>query len=183
MKDDASLSDAVSSITNPRIKYEIYKINADHILVSLGIFKNARGARPGSAALLEPGDACYRGRGTAYYELAQSYARQTFRRSTAVSDVLGKLSRGFERYLAVLSIMAGEYLNMVRAMSEGELYHLGHEVSRIGRDAERSALYDQFLDAYSSYRKRKSARSRSALQAAVRRLQLTDPSFRFELEG
>ena len=95
-----SLFESADASAGPREKYLRYRANADHILVSLGVFKNARARRPDSVPHLALSRDGYIGRGIACYGLARSYAAQTFRRNTAVVDVLGKLSAGFERYLA-----------------------------------------------------------------------------------
>ena len=102
-----------------REKYRIYRRSADSLLISLGIFKNARLKRPDSAPHLAMSDAAHIGRGKSYYAIARAYAAQVHRRNTAVGDVLGKLSDHFERYLGVLSLMGGEHLNIFKQLSDG----------------------------------------------------------------
>ena len=179
---DASLFETVNAAAGPREKYLRYRANADHILVSLGVFKNARARRPDSVPHLALSRAGYIGRGSTYYALARSYAAQTFRKNTAISEVLGKLSAGFERYLSVLSLMGGEHLNIFRQISDGEVFHLENASRLFGRRAELKLQYDRFLDLYSNYLRKKSPPAKQALDAAVREIRSIDPSFDFDVE-
>jgi hypothetical protein len=179
--DDLSLAERAAAAEQPREKYTLYRASADRLLVSLGIFKNARGRRPDSRVHLRLPDQTYVGRGKAYYALAQSYAVQTFRRGNAVSDCLGKLSRGFEQYLGVLSTLRGEYLNLREALSEGALYHLERSAAIIERRGDLSSRYDRFLDAYSNYLRSGSPDARAQLIAICEEMRTIDPSFRFDI--
>jgi hypothetical protein len=179
-QDDASLFEAVRSIENPRLKYRLYKTNADHLLISLGVFGNPRSKRPNAVPYMEMRNASYIGRGKAYYSLAQSYAIETYRRFTAVADVLGKLSKGFEKYMQILSLLRIEHFNFRHQISEGELFHLECSIDRAERKEELQELYDTFLDIYSSYRKTKTPVLKRELDAVSERIRGIDPSFRFE---
>jgi hypothetical protein len=116
----------------------------------------------------------------AYYTLAQSYCRETFRRNTAVGSVLGKLSRGFEKYARILSLMRSEYLNLFRRITHGELYHLGASVKDLGDRSELGTLYDEFLDAYSRHRRDPTPESRREVDCLAERIRTLDPTFRFD---
>ena len=178
--DDASLA-AMAAAAAPRERFDLYRANADHLLVSLGIFANARGRRPDSARHMHLADGAYVGRGKAYYALAQSYAAGLARRTTAVSDCLGKLSRGFERYLAVLSTLRGEYLNLHERISEGVLYHLERSAEVTERRGEIAFHYDRFLDAYSQYLRTGAPEARERVAAIVAEIRAIDPSFSFNI--
>ena len=180
--DDASLHEAAQA-AGVGEKCALYRRAADSILVSLGIFKNARLKRPDSKPHLALPDAAYIGRGKAYYAIARAYAAQRYRGSSAVGDVLEKLSTGFERYLGVLSLMGGEHLNIFKQLSDGELFHLESAPRAETRDGDLAIDYDRFLDLYSSYLRRKSRRTREALLAAVRKIREIDPSFEFDIDA
>jgi len=178
---DTSLFETAKAAA-PRERYLLYRSNADRILVSLGIFKNARLKRPDSVPYLALSPSGYIGRGKTYYAIARSYAASIYRRSTAVGDVLGKLSSGFERYLEVLSLMGGEHLNIFRQISDGEIFHLQSASRSFERRAELKLRYDRFLDLYSSYLRKKSPGTKRALIAASREIRSIDPSFAFDIE-
>jgi hypothetical protein len=180
---DASLFDEAESAAGPREKYRLYRRAADRILVSLGIFKNARLRRPDSVPHLALPDAAYIGRGKSYYAIARGYAAQVHRGGSAIGDVLGKLSDNFERYLGVLSLMGGEHLNIFRQLSPGELFHLESAPSSGEPHPDLAIRYDRFLDLYSNYLKDKSPRTKEALAEAVREIRAIDPSFEFDVDA
>jgi hypothetical protein len=182
IRDDASLFQRVRTIENPREKYMLYKTHADHLLISLGIFRNPKGSRANSAPYMAMSENSYMGRGKTYYSLAQSYAVETHRRHTAVADVLGKLSRGFEKYVTILSRLRSDYFNLHHRISEGELYHLECSLDLEERKRELKVLYDRFLDLYSSYRRKKTPRLKKELEEASSRIRALDPSFDFKSE-
>lgn len=179
---DIQLFELVKSMQNSFTKFQAYKANADFLLVSIGIFDNPVRMRPRSVPRMSIPRENYIGRGMAYYHLAQSYCRETYRRNTALETVLGKLSSGFEKYLRILSLMRSEYLNMYRKITSGELFHLGHSIEHVEERGERDILYDEFLDAYSSYRREPSPDARRTLDELAGRIRTIDPAFRFELD-
>lgn len=179
---DGSLFESVSRVDDPRLKYMIYKSNADYLLASLGIFGNPRRRRPSSIPYMHYSNELYIGRGKTYYKLAESLADGLFRGNGAVGEVLGKLSRGFEKYIKVLSFMKGEYFNLIKKFTDGELYHLNNSINTIERRGELRELYDSFLDAYSSYRKRKNKQARRKLEGIISQIKTIDPLFRFDFE-
>jgi hypothetical protein len=180
--DDISLFQRVRTIDNPRQKYMLYKAHADNLLISLGIFGNPKGSRANSTPYMAMSENSYIGRGKSYYSLAQSYAVETHRRHTAVADVLGKLSRGFEKYVKVLARLRSDYFNFHHHMTEGELFHLECSLDIEEHKEELKKLYDIFLDLYSSYRKKKRAGLKKKLDEVSSRIRALDPSFNFQCE-
>jgi hypothetical protein len=179
---DAALFERAESAATAREKYELYKAHADGILISLGVFRKSPGGRPGPARHYSLSDAAFAGRGMIYYSIAQSLATRLSRKNTAVTDVLGKLSRGFDRYVKVLSLMSGEYFNLIRRISTGELYHLEHAALAPERRVDLKLHYDRFLDIYSIYLRKKSQGAKKALMTAAREIRTLDPSFSFNIE-
>jgi hypothetical protein len=180
---DTELFEASSAAPGDRARYELYRRSADTLLVSLGVFRNARGTRPGAPSRLAPADGLYIGRGKTYYAIASSLATAVARRSNASSAVLGKLSRGFERYLSVLSRLAGEHLGIVRGISDGTIYHLERAADPARTPAGLAEAYDRFLDLYSAYRARPTARGRRDLEEAALTVRGIDPSFAFDVRS
>jgi hypothetical protein len=179
---DADLFERVCAARSPRERYLLYRNSADRILLSLGIFRNARLRRPHSKPHLEPTARGSIGRGKTYYALARSYVSQAHRANTGIGEVLGKLSHGFERYLSVLSLMSGEHLNFFRQISDGEIFHLEYASRSFERSSELKLLHDRFLDLYSSYLRGKSPRTKQALIEAAGEIRSIDPRFSFDIE-
>lgn len=179
---DLSLFDSICKSDDPRTKYITYRINADFILVSTGIFNNPRGARPNSVSHMGMSNESWLGRGKAYYHMAQSYALQAYHRSTAISDIMGKLAAGMEKYARVLSVMKSEYLNIYERISDGEIYHLQRAMPAEEAKKKLASLHDRFLDAYSEFRENRSDRSREDLEEISMQIRKIDPSFSFSIK-
>ena len=180
--DDITLSERVSATVIPRTKYMYYRTNADYLLTSLGIFNNPKRTRPSSFQYMKLSGKSYIGRGKAYYNLAQSYALETFRKTTAIGEVMGKLSVGFEKYVKILSLMRGEHFNIYKKFSNGEMYHLERSIDEIKNKRKLQSLYDKFLDAYSRYQQKRSTDSKRILKEISAEIREIDPSFRFSIE-
>src|SRR5262244_2914090 len=178
-KYDTDVFRRLSNSTDARLKYLIYKTNADFLLVSIGIFDN-----PGAAVTprrLQPAEEAYIGRGKTYYHFAYSYSQQMHRKNQGVSEVLEKLSVGFEKYIRILSHMRGEYLDLMKRFSQGEVYHLERSVNE---DSQRELLrmkQDELLELYSAWKLEPSAETEESLERVVSEIRQLNPSFKFEL--
>jgi hypothetical protein len=174
---DTSVFERVESSRSHRFKYSVYKINADHLLMAMGVFQNPEGRRTDTrpTVLRRTGDT-FVGRAKTYYDFASTYSQRVFGRTSGVSGVLGKLSVGFESYVRVLGHLRSEYFDFVARLSDGEIYHLQASAQNEGLQA----LRDEFLDRYSSYRRDPSAEARARLLETVERLKRLDPEFHFD---
>ena len=177
---DVSLFEAAARESEPRRRFELYRANADHILVRMGIFDNPSGRRPCSAPHMSMSREGWLGRGSAYYRLAWASAMETFRRPTAVGDVMEKLSSAFERYVGVLSGMRSSRLGIVPRLSDGSIFHLGRSVLEEDRKKETALLYDRFLDRWNEYRASGDPGARKDLEEITGMLREADPSFDFD---
>ena len=181
-KYDADVFKRLASSTDARLKYSIYKTNADFLLVSIGIFDNP--IAPTATPLRTqpaPAEEAYIGRGKTYYHFAYTYAQQVHRTNQGVSEVLEKLSVGFEKYIKILSHMRGEYLDLVQRFSEGEVYHLERAVDESARQDRIKAKQDQLLELYSQWQKAPTAAIEEDVKRIVGEIQELAPSFRFSL--
>ncbi|MBN2184043.1 MAG: hypothetical protein JW746_01815 [Candidatus Krumholzibacteriota bacterium] len=177
---DLPLFESIEGETDSRVKYMTYRVNADFLLISIGLFDGVKGRASNSVPYMNIPERSYIGRGKAYYDLARSYLLQTTLHSTAMTEILGKLSDNFEKYLKIISVMKSEHFNFIRRISEGELYHLSHDIERDDLKKRTRLKYDEFLDAYSRFRKEKSTESKTLLQEKMRELKKLDGSFEFD---
>lgn len=179
---DSSLFEKVQNSADARLKYTIYKTNADFLLISIGIFNNAEAKRPDSAQLFRNSEEAYMGRGKAYYHFAYTYSQSTFKKSTGITEILEKLSKGFERYVEILSHMRGEYFNILDRLSDGEVYHLERSIDPGRATRELRALQDEFLDTYSTYLRTKNENLRGKLEELAGKIRELDDSFDFHID-
>lgn len=177
--------------TDARLKYIIYKTNADFLLISIGIFDTPHQwlaqqvwiTRPNRSALYEPTEEASIGRGKTYYHFAYTYSQQVNRRHPAITDVLEKLSVGFDRYLKVLSHMRGEYLDLARELSKGEVYHLERSIDKEQERQVLKARRDEFLDHYLAWKRTGEPAELAELRRLTAEIQVLDPDFTFSDAG
>jgi hypothetical protein len=181
-KYDTDVFRRLSNSTDARLKYQIYKTNADFLLVSIGVFDNPAIAGA-SRTRLQPSEEAYIGRGKTYYHFAYTYSQQMHRKNAGVSEVLEKLSTGFEKYLRILSHMRGEYLDLMKRLSNGEVYHLERSIDEHSQRELLRVKQDELLELYSAWRTSKSAETEESLERVVSEIRQLNPSFKFELPG
>jgi len=173
--------------TDARLKYVIYKTNADFLLVSIGVFDNPGQwlahrlpqVQPSKPRAGEPSEEASMGRGKTYYHFAWSYSQQVNRGHPGITEVLEKLSVGFDRYIRVLSHMRGEYLDLMKALSTGEIYHLERNINKEQERQQLKESQDAFLDSWLAWRRSGSPESLEELRRHAAAIRAVDPEFHF----
>ena len=172
---DSDVFARVQDSKDQRLRYQVYKANADFLYVSLGVFSD--GVIDTDAPSPEPDATRRTGRGKSYYQFASAYAERLYGSRAGIAEVMDKLSRNFESYTKVMSWMSGEYLNLVRRMSEGEVFHVEHDAQSRFEDAHKTHTWDELLDSYVEWQKTHATDARRRLGRAARELKRADPSF------
>lgn len=103
------------------------------------------------------------------------------RKNAGVADVLEKLSTGFEKYLRILSHMRGEYLDLMKRFSNGEVYHLERSIDEHSQRELLRVKQDELLELYSAWRTTRSAETEESLERVVSEIRQLNPGFKFEL--
>jgi len=173
---DSDVFARVQETKDQRLRYRVYKANADFLYVSLGIFGESSlvGDAPETD---EDAQTRFTGRGKSYYQFASAYAERLFGRGAAIAEVMDKLSRNFEAYTKVMIWMSGEYLHLMNQMSSGEMYHLEHGTQEHFEKSYKRNSWDELLDSYVEWRKTRSKESLRRIARAARELKRVDPSF------
>jgi hypothetical protein len=179
-KYDTDVFRRLQSSTDARLKYLIYKTNADFMLISIGIFDNPMVPEV-SRGKSQPSEEAYIGRGKTYYHFAYSYSQQMHRKNAGVGDVLEKLSVGFEKYLRILSHMRGEYLDLVKRLSHGEVYHLERSIDEQSQQEMLRVKQDELLELYSAWKQEPTKETTENLERVVSEIRQLNPDFKFQL--
>ncbi|MDM7916274.1 MAG: hypothetical protein ACE15D_09325 [Candidatus Eisenbacteria bacterium] len=182
---DSDVFRMLQASKDARLRYTIYKTNADFLLLSLGIFDNPEAiANPGQNGAEHqthrPSEEAFIGRGRTYYRFAYTYSQLVHGRTSGISDVLEKLSIGFEKYLRILAHMRGEYLDLMHRLSTGEVYHLERVANEQQRRESLREKQDAFLDLYLDWKKTGAQDARERMSQMVKEIRALDPEFRFE---
>ncbi|MCP4549913.1 MAG: hypothetical protein GY835_25940 [bacterium] len=121
---ESELHEHAAGLPEIRSKYMLYRSNADHLLISIGIFSNAWFRDPHKSAFRwAPTRNETITRGKWYYHQAAIYADRLDDGRRGLNDILFKLEVGFEDYLKILETMRSEYFNFVKKFSDGEWAH------------------------------------------------------------
>jgi len=158
------------------MKYQIYRSNADYTLMKTSIFDplgDVRGSGEQSEAVLVS-------RGKTYYRYASSCHERFKHKRTGVADVMEKLSDRFEIYMVILMHVRVSYLNLLKRLSQGEVFHIQRKTQEA---PEFESVYDgrnQFLDAYSDWMRTGADYYRQRVNALGQALVTLDPKFKFE---
>ncbi len=183
---DSDVFAKLADSSDARLKYTIYKTNADFLLISMGLFDDATAMAPdrrrgGEKSWRHPSEEAYAGRGRTYYRFAYTYSQRLPRKNSGISDVLEKLAVGFDRYTTILAHMRGEYFDLMNRLSEGEVFHLQRAVNDDARKEEVKLKQDALLDLYNAWRERPDRETLAQLEELVAELKTLDPGFDFKL--
>jgi hypothetical protein len=154
----------------------VYKANADFLYVSLGIFSEGMAGVDPTRATDEDADRLT-GRGKSYYQFASAYAERLYGPRAGITEVMDKLSRNFEAYTKVMTWMSGEYLNLVRRLSAGEVFHIERSAQESFEGEHKRATWDALLDGYVEWQKTHAKDARRRIMRAARELKRIDPEF------
>ena len=77
--------------------------------------------------------------------------------------------------------MRGEYLDLVKRLSDGEVYHLERSVNEHQQQELLRVKQDELLELYSAWRSEPTKEAEESLQRVVSEIRQVNPSFKFEL--
>ncbi len=160
------------------IRYFIYKVNADHLMVHLGVFQNLENEHHAFGK----SDQQFSSMAQNYYHQAASYNRRIYRRETAIGSVLEKLAEGFERYKTILRFARKEFFHFANQFHDEPFQKFCEEVTRFERDQKLNDAIDRFLDSYAEWIRTKGVEERLRLVERAKELEAIDPGFSFPLE-
>jgi len=177
----SDLLNFVDSADDNYIKYFIYKINADQLLIQLSVFDESvmklNGGKPEEKKREAVSETAQ-----GYYEQAQFYNQRIYRRKTAIGDVLGKLARHFDQYRLVLQVTRKDFFSFVNHYKDQNFSEFVSNVKDYEKEAWLREKQDTFLDLYSEWMKApESGGLKDRINELCAEIRQLDPSFRFSL--
>ena len=174
----SEITDLVEKNDDRIIRYFIYKVNADHLMVHLGVFQDLENEHHAFGKSEQQ----FSSMAQNYYRQAASYNRRIYRRETAIGSVLEKLARGFERYKTILRFARKEFFHFSNQFHDEPFQRFCEEVSRFEREQKLNDAIDHFLDSYAEWIHTKGVEERMKLKERAKELEVLDPDFSFHLE-
>ncbi len=177
---ETDLPEILDSVDTSYMKYQIYRINADFLLLQTGLFLVPGEVNQNERSFKESVE-----RGKTYYRFACSFTDKIPERYRPISQILGKLSYGFETYREILSFMRGEYLNIISPLSDGDMGVIYRDMDDQERTAAIEVAQNDLLDAYLNFQSDESEVNREEFRMAFRKLKELDPESRpdFDIEN
>lgn len=162
------------------IRYFIYKINADNLLVHLSVFQDLAHKVRDRHDIAGTTAEDFMETARSYYEHAAHYNQRIYRRKTAVGEVLSKLASHFDMYCSILQITRKDYFHFANQFKDREFSSFVKGVNGYEREQTLRERQDAFLDLYLEWTKDKGnaalTRQLNEMAEGIREL---DPEFQF----
>lgn len=173
----------VRETDDPMLRYFIFKVNADHLLVQSTIFNpdpqlakrfplkkdvpNEKNEEHLSAIL--------------YYNQASRCHAGVYDKKTGVGEVLGKIANQFDVYRHILTGVKEDYFKFIECFREQAFQHFLLKLSGYEKDHLRDIKMEQFLDAYQGWLSVKTPELKNKILYLTQELSQLDPQFRFDV--
>ncbi len=177
--ESSEILDWVRATDDKTIRYFIFKVNADRLLIHTAIFDDIH-AR-GKGRFFQRSPRYYQELARLYYDQAAAYHKRIYRKTTGVGEVLEKISKYYPFYQAMLKRVRRDYFSFVGSFRDQGFQHFLNEMRDYERKAKAQSQTDYFLDLYGAWMRSPTGRLREALIKAARELEQIDPEFHFEL--
>lgn len=162
------------------VRYFIYKVNADNLMIHLGIFQDLENERHSYGK----SERQFSSMAQNYYKQAAGYNRRIYRRQTAIGSVLEKLGEGFDRYQTILHFARKEFFHFANQFRDDSFKKFCEDISHYEREEKTNQAIDSLLDTYAEWVRSKSFKSRIKLIESAKSLAKINPDFSFNnLEG
>lgn len=165
----------VKATEDRTIRYFIFKVNADHLLIHLAIF-NDLGEKPWRS-IFRSSRKHFAELGRLYYEQASNYHTRIYRKKTGVGEVLEKLARYFDIYSELLRTVRRDYLHFVTRFRDEAFDRFLQELNRFEWESDKKQKVDHFLDLYSEWLKTKNSQLESEVHRTLQEIRKFDPEF------
>lgn len=160
------------------VRYFIYKVNADHLMVHMGIFQNMGAEKH----LFGKTEEQYASMAKTYYEQAADFSQRIYRRKTAIGSVLGKLAVSFDRYKAVLHHVRKDFFHFMNYFNDQNFGKFCEDINRYSHEESKNQVIDQFLDAYAEWIQTKDLSLHLKLEQLAKKIRELDPQFSFDFK-
>ncbi len=168
----------VNETDDQTIRYFIFKVNADHILVHTAVFEDL--AAKGKRRFWGRSGKYYRELAKLYYEQAAAYHKRIYRKRTGVGDVLDKIACYYEDYQGLLRDVRCKYFHFLNNFRDNVFQGFMREVTDYEREVKKKEYMDRFLDFYGQWLQNRDRGMEERIVHLVSELKNLDPGFRFD---
>ena len=177
--DTSDILNWVRSTEDRTIRYFIFKVNADHILVHTAIFDDMD--RKLRNKLFKKSEKHYLELAKLYYGQAAAYHKRIYRKKTGVGEVLDKISNYFEAYQKLLKHVRREYFHFVNSFRDQAFHHFMDQMQGFEKDFQKKTRMDRFLELYAQWLRTKNPALKTEITKVAAELKMVDPAFNFDV--
>lgn len=165
------------------IRYFIFKVNADHILLHTAVFDDLTATAGGKGKLFKRSSQHYRELAQLYYDQAATYHSRIYRKKTGVGEVLEKISRYFDLYQELLKKVRSEYFSYMNSFRDQAFTHFMKEMRRFETEMTKQQKIDLLLDLYGEWLKTRNPELKIRIKELADRIHEVEPGFHFEINS
>ena len=159
------------------IRYFIYKVNADHLLMHTTLFQDLSKAK--RKIIFNSPEEHYQELAVLYYSEAAKYHQQMNRKKTGIAHVLEKMAADFKYYQKILELVRDDYFTFVQTFRDKHFNHFLLEVSHYEKEKFYDQKMDQFLTAFHEWNEAQNEAMRSKVLQLAADLKRMNPEFQF----
>jgi len=173
----------VRETDDPMLRYFIFKVNADHLLVQSTIFNpdSQLAKRFPLKKDVSDGKSEERLSAILYYNQAARFHAGVYDKKTGVGEVLGKIAGQFDVYRSILANVKEDYFKFIECFREQAFQHFLMEMSSYEKDHLRNIKMEQFLEAYQRWLSAKSPELKNVILDLAQEMSRLDPQFNFDV--
>jgi hypothetical protein len=160
------------------LRYFIFKVNADHILMHTAVFNDLLESKQNKVLKKSPKH--FRELAKLYYDQAAAYHKRIYRNKTGVVEVLEKLANYYDAYQNLLKIVRRDYFDFVNGFRDQAFKHFMGAVKEYEEKIGKKSKVDEFLDLYADWLDKKDPATREKIVAIVKEIKKVNPDFKFD---
>jgi hypothetical protein len=173
----------VRETDDPMLRYFIFKVNADHLLIQSSIFDPDSTLAKRFPPKKDPKDEKSEDRLAAilYYNQASRCHAGVYEKKTGVGEVLGKIAGQFDTYKHVLAGVKEDYFKFIECFREQAFRHFSVKLNHYEKDYLRDIKMEQFLEAYQKWLAAKDPALKTKILHLAKELSRLDPQFNLDI--
>lgn len=168
----------VRETEDPMLRYFIFKVNADQMLIQSTIFDSEEERRKRFSPNKEYSDErCFAT--VMYYRHASRCHQGVYDKKTGVGEVLGKIADNIELYRKILMGVKEDYFKFIECFREQAFLRFSQQISHYENAHRFEIKLDQFLEFYQRWLTAKDGQARNRVLQLAHELKDLDPQFHF----
>ena len=173
----------VRETEDPMLRYFIFKVNADHLLVQSTIFNpNPQLAKRFSFKKdVKEETSEERLAAILYYNQASRCHAGVYDKKTGVGEVLGKIAGQFDVYRHILTGVKEDYFKFIECFREQAFQQFLVKLSGYEREHLRDMRMEKFLEVYQQWLTTKAPELKAKILHLTQELSQLDPQFCFDI--